>query len=157
VLLCSCGQPVKQRGYTQCNACDSVAWNEKCRKREAERFEAAQKLLAAEYDGPVYAEGVGPEWFETLDECLEYLADDELPALPYVWATKDIGVRKVDTGDVTESLIDNMWEDADESDLNGIAELAEALEAFNEANRSVNVWNVDYTRAIVGLAERTAA
>lgn len=156
-LLCACGEAVKQRGYTQCSKCDSAAWDERCRKTEAERFEAAQKIPAAEYAGAVYADGVGPEWFETLDDYLEYIEDDGIAPAPYVWAAKNIGVRKVTTEDVTESLLDGMWDEADESDLNGMAELAAALDAFNAANEFVTVWNVDYTRAIVAIEERRAA
>jgi hypothetical protein len=156
-LTCACGSPVEIRYSSQCNACDCAAWSERMRTQEAARFEKAQKIPAVDYGGPVYADGVGPEWFETLDEYFEYVEDDDAAIAAYLWATKNVGVRRVSTEDLTESLFDGMWEDADESDLNGIPELAEALDAFNEANKSVRVWNIDYTRAIVGIAERKAA
>ncbi len=156
-LLCACGQPVKQRGYTQCSACDQAAWNEKVRAQEAERFEAAVKIAATDYDGPVYVDGEGPEYFETLAEYLEYIEDDGREPAPYVWATKVVGLRKVTTEDVTESVLDDMWEDADESSLNGMEELAEAIAAFNLANESVAIWHADYTRAIVLETRKAAA
>jgi len=50
---------------------------------------------------------------------------------------------------VTCNLLDNMWDDADTSDLNGVEELEAALKAFNEANESVQMWEVDYSTAIM--------
>ena len=66
-----------------------------------------------------------------------------------MWACQDSHLPKVDLADVTCNLLDNMWDDADTSDLNGIEELEAALKAFNEANESVQMWEVDYSTAIL--------
>ena len=42
-----------------------------------------------------------------------------------------------------------MWEDAAVDDLNGVDELQTAVDAFNEANKSVTVWMVDCSTAIL--------
>ena len=67
----------------------------------------------------------------------------------YVWACKDVGVRKVSTDWIYENLLDGMWEDADEGDLNGREELEAAIAAFNKANESISVYEPDYTTAIL--------
>lgn len=150
--ICSCGKPVERPGYKSeaiCDACDMAARDAKRCAAESKRFAKAVKIPQAEYSGPVFADGIGPEWFEELDQYLEYVEDEEVAFPPYVWAAKPRSLRKVDTSDVTESLLDDMWEDADESDLNGVVELAEALDAFNAANESVVIFDVDYSRAVL--------
>lgn len=66
-----------------------------------------------------------------------------------MWACKGHGIPTVDLEDVTTNIIDNMWDDADTGDLNGIDELEAALAAFNRANESVRLWEPDYSTAIL--------
>jgi hypothetical protein len=67
----------------------------------------------------------------------------------YVWACTDVGVPRATTESLYENLIENMWEDADVSDLNGVEELEAAMTAFNEANKGIHVYQTDYTTAIL--------
>jgi len=67
----------------------------------------------------------------------------------YVWACRTHGIPTVDVEDVTTNILDNMWDEADINDLNGVEELEEALKAFNKANESIQLWEPDYTTAIL--------
>ena len=64
----------------------------------------------------------------------EHYEDDIVPIPAYAWACRDIGVRLATTESMIESILDEMWEDADENALNGVEELEAAVCAFNEAN-----------------------
>jgi hypothetical protein len=67
----------------------------------------------------------------------------------YVWACKNIGVPLATTESLYENLLENMWEEADVNDLNGVDELEDAVTAFNEANKSIHVYHPDYSKAIL--------
>jgi hypothetical protein len=148
-LTCECGAEVpRNRRYSGlCDACDGKKWREKIAREELARYEKAEKIKADAWDGPVYADGIGQEWFENIDELFEYCEESEQPE--YVWASKNVGIPRADMEDITTNILDNMWEDADVDDLNGTEELQAALDAFNAANKSVVVWNVDYSKAIL--------
>jgi hypothetical protein len=151
--LCGCGKKIESiySRQSKCRDCDSLELKEKERKREAERFEAAIKIKAADYSGEhVYC---GDSYYDSVEDAIDQFLEGQEP--DYIWACKDNSLPTVDLEDVTCNLLDNMWEDADTSDLNGIDELEAALTAFNEANKSVLVWGPDYSTAI--LVNRIAA
>lgn len=144
--LCACGKriPQHERGRT-CSECQSKEWREKDAKKEAERFEAATKITEAEYKGEhVYC---GDKYYDSVEDAVDgYLAGQEPE---YVWACKEHGIPTIDLEDVTTNILDNMWEDADTSDLNGIDELEAALALFNKANDPIQLWEPDYSTAIL--------
>jgi hypothetical protein len=144
--LCACGQKITQ-GYYQriCSECQSKEWREKNRIKEADRFEAAKKITVAEYTGEhVY---LGDSYYDSAEEAVDQFLKGQEPE--YVWACCEHGIQKLDASDVVQNIVENMWEDADYSDLNGMDELQAALDAFNKANESIQLWEPDYTTAIL--------
>ncbi len=144
--LCACGEKITQ-GYYQrtCGACDTKAFREKEAAKEAARFEQAKKIKQSEYAGEHVM--CGDSFYESVEEAIDQFLEGQEPE--YVWACKEHGLPKVDLEDVTTNLIDNMWEDADTSDLEGVVELQDALDAFNKANESIQMWEPDYSTAIL--------
>lgn len=143
--LCGCGEPITERYRSKCSACQAKDWREEEVEREDDRFEKAKKIPADQYDGEmVYA---NDKYYESVDDALDGYLEGQEPE--YVWACKNVGVQRADLEDITEHIVENMWEDADSSDLNGLDELQTALDAFNEANRSIRVWGPDYSTAIL--------
>jgi hypothetical protein len=145
-LCISCGKQFKRYGYYKlCEECEHKEWTEKEQKKEQERFEQATKITEDEYTGDhVYC---GDDYYESV----EYAVDQFLPGQEpeYVWACKPTRLPRVDLEDVTSNLLDNMWDDADINDLNGVEELETALEAFNKANEDLPMREPDYSTAIL--------
>lgn len=144
--LCACGKKIEQ-GYRVriCRDCDALEWKEKTRQQEAERFEAATKVPASEYTGNHVCDC--DKFYDSVEEAIDQYLEGQKPE--YVWGCQPRKLPYIDLEDVTSNLLDNMWEDADLSDLNGIEELEVALKAFNEANESLNMWEVDYSTAVL--------
>lgn len=144
--FCACGAKVERRFYAKCNACDHKEWKEKAATKERERFEAARKIPASEYEGGMIF-GPDDKYYTEIEDCIDgYLVGQEPE---YVWACKDVGVVQATTESLYENMLENMWEDAEVTDLNGIDELEVAVTAFNEANKSISVWEPDYSTAIL--------
>src|SRR5690242_14758570 len=117
-----------------------------------EKFEKAQKIAAPDWSGWIFCDGVGPNYFESVDSFLEYAEDafDDPSHVPdYVWAAEDRGVKAANIEDILESVIESMWEDAESSDLHGVEELDAAIRKFNEANEGISVYYPDYSKAIM--------
>jgi hypothetical protein len=140
--LCACGKTIKRYGsYKVCEECEHKEWVLKESKKEWDRFEKATKITEAEYTGDHVLDG--DEFYEAIDRYEEGQEPE------YVWACKTHGLPTVDLEDVTCNLLDNMWEDAGTSDLNGLEELEAALTEFNKANESIQLWEPDYSTAIL--------
>lgn len=144
--LCSCGKKIDQRYRSLCNDCDQRDWKEKERIKEAERFEKAQKISDTEYKGGMVY-GPDDRYYEEVEDAIDQYLEGQKPE--YVWACKDVGVIKATTESLYENMLENMWEDADVHDLNGVDELEAAVEVFNEANKNISVWEPDYTTAVM--------
>jgi hypothetical protein len=143
--VCACGK--KTEGYwTVCHDCREKAE----RAKEAKRFADAEKLTA--WDGPVFAEGIGPQdgFFETVDDLTEHCEDNGMSLPPYVWPCDKVPFAVVDFDDIVEAAA---YEDFDAGDLSGTAELKAAIEAFNEANKALCLWEPNYKKALVLTAE----
>jgi hypothetical protein len=144
--LCACGKKVTQ-GYFQrtCSECESKEWRDKQTAKEAERFEKAKKIKASEYTGDhVY---LGDSYYDSVEEAIDEFLEGQEPE--YVWACTDHGIQKASLEDLTQNIVENMWEDADTNDLNGLEELQAAIDAFNKANESIQMWEPDFTTAIL--------
>lgn len=141
---CECGGKI-ERYYSTCSACRNKAWKAEQEAKERERFEKAEKVSYADYKGGMLFDG--DKYHDDLESLEDDLFDVSLPA--YVWACKDIGVPKANSDSIIENLLENMWEDADHNDLNGLEELDAAIEKFNAANQSISVWEPDYSTAII--------
>lgn len=142
--LCECGNKI-ERYYSTCSACRDKAWKAEQAIKEKARFEAAEKVSYADYKGGMLYDG--DRYHDDLEALEDHLFDSPLPE--YVWACKDIGVTKASTESLYENMLENMWEDADVNDLNGVDELEAAVAAFNEANASISVWEPDYSTAVL--------
>jgi hypothetical protein len=142
----TCGKELgKRQPYyrRQCEECDRKQWRDRQVKEEFERYTKAAKIKASEYTGPQVF--FGDQYYQTVEEAID--GCDSPPE--YVWAAKNIGLRKATTEDLIERVLEEAWEDADSSDLNGLDELQAAVDAFNEANSGIDVYMVDYNEAIV--------
>lgn len=143
--MCPCGKKIERRYYAICNDCQSEKWNEESRLKEEAAFEKAKKIPASEYAGEMIF--LDDKYHQSLEDALDDYLEGQEPE--YVWACKDIGVPKASTESLYENLLENMWEDADVYDLNGVDELEAAVTAFNEANKSISVWEPDYSLALL--------
>lgn len=143
--LCECGEKIEQHYRSKCNACDSKEWHQKSAAAEFARYEKATKITYAEYKGSMIYDA--DKYYEDLESALDGYDDGQEPE--YVWACKNIGVTKATTESLYENMLENMGEDADVYDLNGVDELEAAVTAFNEANKSISVWEPDYSTAIL--------
>jgi hypothetical protein len=131
----------------QCMSAQSAA-------REAERFAKAEKVDA--WDGGAF---LGDDYFVDMDELCDRIVSDGDEWPEYVWASKPTTVfTGASVADVVESAIaDSGWEDMDEHDFNGTAELQAALDKFTEANKSVVAYYPDYSKAILMTAWKAAS
>ena len=148
--VCACGKPTLNRFSRQCAECDNRDWKERMAREEAERFEKATKIHAADWKGDqVYWKD---EYFSSIEDLIESYDSDLIDGTPlptYVWATVDRGVPKVDVEDLLDRVVEGMWDDAGYDDLNGVDELQAAVYSFNLANNGVTVYMVDFSTAIL--------
>ena len=123
---------------TICDACMD--------KRDAEKeralFDKAEKLTS--WSGQIFH---GEEFYSDVSTLLDDLLPTEYPE--YVWATKPVQFVRLDADSITESVMDNAYEDFDIQDLRGMIELQKAITAFNEANAHHVAYYPDYTRAVL--------
>lgn len=130
--------------------CDECSGKRRAKLRQ-ERIENAVEVPS--YDGPLYLDrgGYEDDYFQDMDDLLERLycegEDDETRELPE-WAfcctTKPVSL---DASRVIEWATDDHFDDAADH-LCGVEELEKAIDAFNEANKEVVSWNVDYKRKV---------
>lgn len=151
--LCACGEKIELNYHKTCNKCQTKEWREKEEKAEAERFEKATKIAESDYTGEMVY-GHDDHYYEEVNDAIDQYLEGQEPE--YVWACKNVGVPRVSTESLYENLLENMWEDADVSDLYGVDELEAAVTAFNEANKCISVWQPDYSIAILVEKERKA-
>ena len=112
---------------------------------EADRFEKASKVHAADWKGDqIYWKD---EYFSFIDDFLE--CHEDTPPPLYVWAATDRGAPKANVDDLLDRVVEGLWDDADYGDLNGVEELQQAVEAFNEANKCLVVYTPDFSTAIL--------
>lgn len=115
-------------------------------RREKEQFEKAEKVT--EWSDGAW---LGDDYYHSMDELLDALAESEDEWPEYVWAARPKAViGKLDAWSVCESdVCDSGWEDMDENDLNGMAELQAALDRFTDANADVVSYDTDHRKAVL--------
>lgn len=142
---CECGNEIT-RYYTKCGDC-RIRYEA---TRELERFNTAEKVARADYDGFVYYEGTGNDGYH---QCLEDFIDEcesEGIALPhYVWSCTPIQFVHIAFDDVSSHIADHAYEDFDANQLNGMDELKAAFEAFNKANESNLSYEINFKKAVL--------
>ncbi len=120
-------------------------------RADAARFERATKLDY--WDGWVTD---GESYWESVEAYLDERADEldgweEQPSTPpYLWvATPQVVIPRLDVADVVGHYVcDRGWEDCGVDDLNGVAELQAALDAFTKANAAVVSYTQDSSRVV---------
>lgn len=122
--------------------------------QEQERFNKAAKV--AEWDGMIYSEGHGPEYFYNLNEFIEWIDDASFPdnrlKLPeYVWTCEPNRVVNVDVSVIVNHIGDSELapDDFDPEDLNGLDELQGALIKFNSLNEDFITYTPNYNLALI--------
>lgn len=155
--VCECGAVISEPYYTVCDACRRL----RDIQRERERFEKAEKL--AEWDGPVFIDGLGHDegYFRSVDDLMDYLADWEddegpQPTHEYAWTCDSVPFVHVRFSDLLDRFGDDAYEDWEPEDLKGVDELKAALRAFEEANKECVAWEPNYRRALI-LASRAGS
>lgn len=109
-------------------------------------------MLVEDYDGPVYCEGVpggsyGDGYFSDVDELADAIADLEDCTIECAYCCTSSRAAFIDLDNVLEHAMQDALEDAIDH-LNGRDELQAAVDAFNEANKDLLSWDVDYSRKV---------
>jgi hypothetical protein len=135
----SCGKGLPNNCF-ECDDCSKarvVQW-------EKQRFEKAKKVKFEEYDGVMIFDG---DDYHQTDEYFDHLEYVEGEAPEYVWATKACYLREFfidDFYDKNEDFFED-WQ----NDLKGVEELEAALKKFNDLNKDLKSYEVDYKTAIL--------
>jgi len=149
-----CGKILNRGSYK----CDCAGYLKEQYKKEEEKeqevFQKAEKMTYEEYTNkyPNYMiyDPFGDKYYMDLDDLEEdyysYSAEDTLPK--YVYGTTKQSIR-LDVNNILEYECDNLHEDAYDN-LDGIKELREAIEKFNEVNKTntATFW-MNYKIAII--------
>jgi hypothetical protein len=154
----TCGADTGARHWTLCDPC-----REKQSKETAKaRYEKAEKIPADKYDGWVYFNGLQRNDGFAQDvgalledlECQREEDGSEVKTPEYVWACSPKYFATIDLDNVLENLEQDAWEDFDRIDYNGLDELQQAVDKFNESNKHLVIWEPDYSRAIILKSSR---
>lgn len=130
---------------------------EPCRKfRDAEKekavFEKSKKVPLAEYTGGMlFCKAYpGNDGFCTLEDFLDWL-DNEAESQPeYVWATNPETLPAFDVDGGIENITSEAFDDAiDHIAPASIEKLRAAAKEFDEANKHIVTYRVDYSTAVI--------
>ena len=108
---CECGKPSRNRFECRCSDC--------AHKDRQERMDKAlEKAELVEWDGSsmIFCDelsGHRDGWFDSPDDLLDYLADEELEDIPEFAFVGEKCVRMLDMVDVVGRLADDTYEDAE--------------------------------------------
>jgi len=136
-----------------CSSCSHDIRN----KKERERFEKAEKILAADYgEEPVFYDDACV--MGGIESVIESCEDDGIDPPRYVWATSS-RYFKLDLDDLLESALERFQEDADERyytehDLVGIDALRAAVAVFNEQQGGLRLYFEDGRAVDLGEPEK---
>lgn len=131
-------------------------WRE---KQETARYEKAEKVAAADYDGWFYSEDYpyNNGYFENIEEYWDYICDeqDKLPdgeissGKGYVWAAKSRPVCHICLDSILENATEDSYEDFELNDLDGLEDLKKAIDIFNELNKDKLVYEQNTKLAVL--------
>lgn len=134
------------------------SYHDQCERDRRARIDAARMenaTLVDKYDGPVYCEGVpggsyGDGYFSDIGELADMLddgdVDESVTREEFAYCCKS-RATVLDIDSALENLTEEMFDDAMDH-LNGLDALMAAVEAFNEANKDLLTWDVDYSRKV---------
>ena len=145
----TCGE-ARASGWIHCDSCRAKL----AAQKEKDRFDAAEKIPAANYTGWVYSDAIGSNngfstSVEEFSDAFECHAEPGTEPPAYVWACAETHFCHADIGDITSGMEGEAYEDFDFNDLNGLTELKAALDAFNAANEDKISYSPDYKRAVI--------
>lgn len=135
--ICGCGAECPD-GWILCNKCRSADEANK----ERERFDKAERVT--EWDGPVY--------HPTLDiyaRNISELLETHESETGYVWTCRSVPVIALDADAVVDGALSDAPAECALAEVCGLTELRQAIEDFNNANRDLVYWEVDYAKAMV--------
>ena len=119
-------------------------------KREAERFEKAEKVPEEEYGGPV---SDGDNYWGSVEEYREFVEEDLCEVGDYLWACEVKPTVFLDWQKVREMTTDDETpEHFDGSEILGLDELRAAVDLFNEKNKRFESW--EYTTKIAVVLKK---
>ena len=115
------------------------------REREEHAKLASEAKQDPDWTGWVYSDdysGGNDGYFESPEDFMERLTEDidrnpDMARPAFVWATTSRPIVNIDVDDVIGLITEDRPENWEESDLNGVKELKEALEKFNAANTAL--------------------
>ncbi|MFH0995785.1 MAG: hypothetical protein V1844_09855 [Pseudomonadota bacterium] len=129
-----CGKPVDEKHRLVHRIC-----------AEQDTIAKAEKLEA--WDGYIYLEGVGKEYFESIGELLDEHDIDGIPAPEYVFICSSIPFTAPDIDKINDWVCDEHDSDAVDC-LWGVEELSEALKNFESINQHIIRYEPDFTKMV---------
>ena len=136
-----CGRKLSLKYYTECDECKNRRF-----ARDRIRWLRRLRVELPQEGVPVYAEGVGAEFFADMDELREWCrdeaadADAELPA--WVQPCSERQAFKLDAEDIFERLSEDLPECFEGEEPEAAAELVAFVDRFNAA-QSRMVWEIE--------------
>lgn len=117
--------------------------------------ELLDKAELVEWDGNPIA--MLDYFFRSWEDMVDTVMCEKWQSIPeYVFATKRCVIPYLDASDIVERIMEELEIDHDnEPKINGIAELQEALDAFREANKNINYFNIDIKHKVKVLQSVT--
>lgn len=150
-----CGEPLpKDERTPYATGGSSSLYHRECerRRREAREADILEKAeIITDYTGPVYLDGVrgsamGEGYFRDVEELagsLDFL-EGQRPAFAHCCVERGFSL---DIESILEDATQEMYEDCYD-DLNGLDELQQAIDTFNQANESIKTWECDNKRKV---------
>ena len=137
-----------QKGNTSdyCNC--KKAREERTIKRDISHYEKAEKLFPIQYDGWVYAEGLGYNegYFESVGDLIEYCEDECISVPDWVYCCTEMN-HALNIDSAIDSMLDEAHEDARDH-LKDEKELYDFIEKWN-ARQNIISYYPDYKRVVV--------
>jgi len=112
---------------------------------EKERVEKAEKLEA--WGGWVYLEGIGSEYFPSVEDLLDVLEDDGEETPEFAFICKPIQFHAPSAERIIEWACEDHYDEASER-IKGEAPLSRALQEFERKNRHIVSYEPDYKRMV---------
>jgi hypothetical protein len=143
-----CQEAVRERYWTVCTDCRRKREEE----RERETFDAARKVSACDWDGPVVVEY--DDYFSSIDEMIDRYMDDDRDPARYVWGTRPDRIS-MDADRIVEQATEEMPECViDYIDSDAVAELQKALDAWVGEHGPKDIYIEDRSIAIIAVPWR---
>jgi hypothetical protein len=145
-ICAECEQPLdRSKDYSSHHP---SCWTKQARRNYVKQLANATPVL--DHDGPVYSEdGSGGQdgYYESLEEFIEAQYDDPPEVMPrrvFCCTTKafELDIDRALENECEEHHEDTLYM------LDGIYELQDAVNKFNELNKNRQTWEVDYRRCV---------